>query len=121
VKLSNVYPHALAIATAAVGQIVAYVPSWRPEAQAIISAGAVVIAFGMLVYEAVARKGTVVAGAGQVEAAAAKAVRRELHGLVGALGAMSGTAQAGATAPVSDPQPVSAPPAAAPAPTTPAA
>jgi len=105
---SNTYAHALAIATAAVGQIVAYVPAWRPEAQPIISGGSIVLAAAMLIFEGITRKGTVVAGAGDIERAAANAVRSELARVFG-------------TPPQAAPPAASTPAPANPAPTPPAA
>lgn len=108
--LNNTYAHALAIATAAVGQIVAYVPAWRPEAQPIISGGSIILATAMLIFEGITRKGTVVAGTGEVaktaEAAGQKAARAELSRIFGA----AAQTQA-AAAPQAAPAPVSAPPA----------
>lgn len=112
---STIWPHALALSTAIVGQVVAYIPSWRPEAQAIISAGAVVIAFGILVYEAITRRLTIVKALPVAEADIAAAVRAEL---ARAFGSATGTPTA--ANPVSQSPAVSGPQA-APAPTTPPA
>jgi hypothetical protein len=117
---NSIYTHALALATAAVGQIVAYVPSWRPEAQGIISGGAVLLALGMYGYQAVTHRTQVIAGATTAVKVAKPdieaAVRTELSRLFGGAATPPQTAPASAPAPttVTAPNPTPAPPTTAP-------
>jgi hypothetical protein len=98
----TLYVQATAVVTVIVGQVVAYVPAWRPDAQHIISAGSVVLAVVFALHDAIKERHLIVGEAESVVKVDAGDVQQAVH-------AELARVFAGQSAPVSAPAPASAP------------